>query len=125
MNQYFDEENFLKLNSKIKKKNLFVDSSNANSVINDIIMQLNIIESSLSTINTLLTKAVYKKYVSSNYNDELILLAKKSNNQLQIISKFVNKLDLKYSNDCKDYAIKQLDDRIVALEEKISSLLNK
>jgi hypothetical protein len=51
-------------------------------------------------------------------------MAKKSNNQAQIVNKFINQFDSKYSSDSTQFTLEQLDERIAALEEKIALLAN-
>jgi hypothetical protein len=123
MNQIFDDK-LIELSDNISKDNLYIDSFNANSCVNDILLQLNIIKTSLVNISNLLNKSVYKKCISNNYYDDFIFMAKKSNNQAQIVNKFINQFDSKYSSDSTQFTLEQLDERIAALEEKIALLAN-
>lgn len=111
-----------KISPNVKRDELNLVPSKANSLKADMIKQLDTITNSLKNINTLMNKAVNKKVVRGSYATAFKGWAKKCKSQATAAAKRKNTLNAKYEEDVKNFTIKVLEDRISALEQKINKM---
>ena len=104
------------------KKNLYVDNKKAKVMVDDVVKQLDIINSSLSKVSALLFESVSLKYVKCSRATAFTGWARKAKSQAAASLKLSNNVHTKLEDDIRDYPIKLLDDRIAELERKIASL---
>ena len=114
-----------KLGKNMKKNNLVVNQKNASPLINDMIKQMSVIEDSLNQINNILNKAVYKKVVDGKDIDTFINVGTKCTSTAGSFNKLSTNTEIKFNDSLKKFQIKELNERISNLEDKISLLYNE
>lgn len=114
-----------KLGKNMKKSNLVVNQKNALSLINDMVKQMSIIEDSLNQINNILNKVVYKKIVDGKDIDNFLNIGTKCATTAGNYNKLSTNTEMKFNDSLKKFQIKELNERISSLEDKISILYNE
>ncbi len=114
-----------KIKPTVNKGELYLDPDNATRYEQDMAKQFTAIKTSLTNINTLMTKAVQQKIVKGSYADAFKGWAKKSKSQATAAGNRLNTLTSKFEADTKDYTIKLLDQRITQLENLVNSMTNE
>ena len=110
------------INDNMSDVELYVDSASARVLQEDIEKQLNSIQSSLNTINTLMNQAVAGGAVEGSYAEAFKGWAKKCSSQAVTAKEKEDAFKYKYSNDVKQYTMNLLDSRIAELENQIASI---
>ena len=110
------------ISDKMSDIELYVDSASARVLQEDIERQLDLIQSSLSTINTLMNQAVAGGAVDGSYAEAFKGWAKKCSSQAITAKEKNDAFKYKYSNDVKQYTMNLLDSRIAELENQIASI---
>ncbi len=114
-----------KLGKNMKKNNLVVNQKNALPLINDMVKQMSIIEDSLNQINNILNKVVYKKIVDGKDIDNFLNIGTKCSTTAGNYNKLSTNTEMKFNDSLKKFQIKELNERISSLEDKISILYNE
>ena len=114
-----------KLGKNMKKSNLVVNQKNALPLINDMVKQMSIIEDSLNQINNILNKVVYKKIVDGKDIDNFLNIGTKCATTACNYNKLSTNTEMKFNDSLKKFQIKELNERISSLEDKISILYNE
>ena len=111
-----------KISDNIDRESLYLDVNSMQPMVEEMEKQFDEIRDSLFNINTLLNKAVARKMVKGKSADIFKGWARKCNSQA--VSAENRKLSLlsKYNDDKKNCKIKQLEERIDALEKKLFSI---
>lgn len=110
------------IGDKMSDVELYVDSTSARVLQEDIERQLDIIHSSLNSINTLMNQVVAGCAVDGSYADAFKGWAKKCSSQAITAKEKNDAFKYKYSNDVKQYTMDLLDSRIAELENQIASI---
>lgn len=110
------------INENMSDVELYVDSTSARVLQDDIEKQLNSIQSSLNAINTLMNQAVAGGAVEGSYAEAFKGWAKKCSSQAVTAKEKEDAFKYKYSNDVKQYTMNLLDSRIAELENQIASI---
>ena len=113
------DSNLISISKKIKKRDIYVDSDNMDSLIDDIVMNFEIIGKSLNDVESILNKSIYKKIFEGNDIEKVLNLCKDFSFLVDRNLKVSSNLETKYNFSVKDYDINQLNDRIDILERKI------
>ena len=108
--------------STVSKDVLYLDVEKATALTSDMVTHLKGINQSLSTLNTLLTKAVNKKVATGTYATVFKDWAKKCKTQATYAQSKKTALKSKFEADTKDYTIKLLSDRLAELEAKVAAI---
>ena len=111
--------NLISISKKIKKRDIYVDSDNMDSLIDDIVMNFEIIGKSLNDVESILNKSIYKKIFEGNDIEKVLNLCKDFSFLVDRNLKVSSNLETKYNFSVKDYDINQLNERIDILERKI------
>lgn len=111
-----------KICSKLTKDELYLNEVKADSVVKNILKELDGVSNSLQKINIALNRTVKLGVVKGNKANTIKSWAKKSKEQANNALKLKEKVSVKYEKDTKDYPIKLLDDRIAELEKKIAMM---
>ena len=106
----------------IKRDNLFLNESRADSTMKSTLKVLDDINNSLQKINIILNRSVKIGAVKGNKANSFKAWARKCKSQANSTLKLKEKVSTKYNKDVKDYPIKLLDDRIAELEKKIAMM---
>lgn len=122
MGKYNLGEATTQLNINMSDSELYVDSAAARSLQDDIERQLELIQSSLNKINTLMNQAVAGKAVLGSYAEAFKGWSKKCSSQAITAKEKLDAFKYKYSNDVKQYTMDLLDSRIAELENQIASI---
>lgn len=110
------------LNSNMKLKNVYVNSTKADLIIKDIEKQFDAITKSLNKIDTIMNKCVYKKTVKNEDCEAFLGWARVCEREAHDVVEIKKDFKYAYNDDVKNYTIKLLDDRIAALEKSIAEL---
>ena len=113
------DSNLISISKKIKKRDIYVDSDNMDSLIDDIVMNFEIIGKSLNDVESILNKSIYKKIFEGNDIEKVLNLCKDFSFLVDRNLKVSSNLETKYNFSVKDYDINQLNERIDILERKI------
>lgn len=113
------DSNLISISKKIKKRDIYVDSDNMDSLIDDIVMNFEIIGKSLNDVESILNKSIYKKIFEGNDIKKVLNLCKDFSFLVDRNLKVSSNLETKYNFSVKDYDINQLNERIDILERKI------
>ena len=113
------DSNLISISKKIKKRDIYVDSDNMDSLIDDIVMNFEIIGKSLNDVESILNKSIYKKIFEGNDIEKVLNLCKDFSFLVDRNLKVGSNLETKYNFSVKDYDINQLNERIDILERKI------
>lgn len=113
------DSNLISISKKIKKRDIYVDSDNMDSLIDDIVMNFEIIGKSLNDVEFILNKSIYKKIFEGNDIEKVLNLCKDFSFLVDRNLKVGSNLETKYNFSVKDYDINQLNERIDILERKI------
>ena len=114
-----------KLGKNMKKNNLVVNQKNASPLINDMVKQMSVIEDSLNQVNNILNKVVYKKVIDGKDIDNFLNIGTKCSTTASIFNKLSTNTEIKFNDTLKKYQIKELNERISSLEDKIALLYNE
>ena len=110
------------INENMSDVELYVDSASARVLQEDIERQLELIQGSLNSINTLMNQAVAGGAVEGSYADAFKGWAKKCSSQAITAKEKEDSFKIKYSTDVKQYTMDLLDSRIAELENQIASI---
>lgn len=113
------DSNLISISKKIKKRDIYVDSDNMDSLIDNIVMNFEIIGKSLNDVESILNKSIYKKIFEGNDIEKVLNLCKDFSFLVDRNLKVGSNLETKYNFSVKDYDINQLNERIDILERKI------
>lgn len=113
------DSNLISISKKIKKRDIYVDSDNMDSLIDNIVMNFEIIGKSLNDVESILNKSIYKKIFEGNDIEKVLNLCKDFSFLVDRNLKVSSNLETKYNFSVKDYDINQLNERIDILERKI------
>ena len=111
-----------KISDNINRESLYLDFNRMQPIVVEMEKQFDEIRDSLFNINTLLNKAVARKMVRGKSVDIFKGWARKCNSQAASAENRKLSLLSKYNDDKKNYKIKQLEERIDALEKKLFSI---
>ncbi len=111
-----------KIDNKMNKSSLYINTDKFIGIQEDMNNQLDNIRTSLISISSLMNNAVKNSVVSGSYADAFRGWAKKCSSQAKSVSERKKLLIEKYSSDIKKYTMDLLDSRIAELESQISSL---
>lgn len=111
-----------KVQEKITKEELYLNEVRADSIIKNILKELDNINTSLQQINITLNRTAKIGAVKGNKASTFKAWARKSKEQGNNAIKLKDKITVKYNKDVRDYPVKLLDDRIAELEKKIAMM---
>ena len=111
-----------KIDSKMNKDSLYINTDKFVDIQVDMNKQLEIIKSSLISISSLMNNIVKNSVVSGSYAEAFRGWAKKCSSQAKTVDERKDLLIKKYSSDVKKYTMNLLDSRIAELENQISSM---
>lgn len=109
------------INSRMNRKELYMDIKNMDKLKNNLLKQLGSLSKTLIDLDSTLGKLCQKNFFEGDYKDLAIQCSRKCSSQAQSANSLVGNLELKYSDDVKNVAIKNLDERISYLEEMFLS----
>ena len=112
------------INDNMSDVELYVDSTSARALQEDIDRQLDYIHDSLNSINTLMNQAVAGGAVDGSYAEAFKGGAKKCSSQAITAKEKRDAFRYKFSNDVRQYTMNLLDSRIAELEDQIASIEN-
>ena len=112
----------INLNENMSKKNLSLDTKNAEPIKTNVIKQLEIINKSLNELDSILNRLVIKNLLNDEYKSFAIQCSKKCSLQAQAASALQSNIESKYNDDQKTILIQNLDERISFLEERIAKM---
>lgn len=124
MGKYNLGKSTTKIQEKITKEGIYINEAKADSIIKNVLKELDGINTSLQKINITLNRSVNLGIVKGNKANTFKSWAKKSKSQANNALKLEEKVTTKYNKDVKDYPIKLLDERIAELEKKIAMMSN-
>ena len=112
------------INDNMSDVELYVDSTSARALQEDIDRQLDYIHDSLNSINTLMNQAVAGGAVDGSYAEAFKGWAKKCSSQAITAKEKRDAFRYTFSNDVRQYTMNLLDSRIAELEDQIASIEN-
>lgn len=107
------------LSEKVNRKDLYVDSTKGDKLKNNIFKQMDIINKTLVELDSTLNKMSYKKAFSDEYVNLSVQCAKKCLSQSKLGVNLRSSFEEKYTEDARNYVIKNLDERISYIENII------
>ena len=110
------------INEQITKGNLFIDEKRCGKLEASINKNLELIEKSMLNVEKLLNKSLKSGAVTGSRVKVFKSWSRKCNSQANSAARLRDKIREGYEADVKYYPIKQLDDRIAELEEKLAKL---
>ena len=116
------EKSTVTLNENMNKKSLSLDAKKAEPIKKNIIKQLEVINKSLSELDSILNRLAIKNLLNDDYKGFAIQCSKKCSSQAQAAALLATNIDSKYNDDQKNILIQDLDDRISFLEERIAKM---
>lgn len=109
------------INSKMNRKDLYMDIKKTDKLKNDLLKHFESLNKTLSNLDSTLSKLSQKDFFEGDYKELANQCSRKCSSQAQAANSLLNNLELKYSDDVKSVAIKNLDERISYLEEMFLS----
>ena len=116
------EKKNVSLNQNLNKKKVQLDSKKADSHKKNILKQLEVISKSLDEMESILNKMAMKKVFSNEHNALALQCARKCASQAQAARSLIANFEAKYSDDQKTVLIRDLDERISYLEERLANM---
>ena len=111
------DSNLISISKKIKKRDIYVDSDNMDSLIDDIVMNFEIIGKSLNDVESILNKSIYKKIFEGNDIEKVLNLCKDFSFLVDRNLKVGSNLETKYNFSVKDENLLQNRTVIIPIEK--------
>ena len=122
MGKYNLGEANIDLAKMLDKKKFYVNIKKTSKVEKDMEKQLEAMRVSLANINNLLNRSVKEEFVKGKRADAFKSWSKKAKSQSVNASKVLDKLNVKYEEDAREYPLRVLDNRIAELEAKLAKM---
>lgn len=122
MGKYNLGKSTTKVQEKIVKEGIYLNEVRADSIVKNVLKELDNINASLQKISISLNRTTKIGVVKGNKASTFKSWARKSKAQGNNAIKLKDKITVKYNKDVRDYPVKLLDERIAELEKKIAMM---